>query len=90
MRGLFGANAAGRASLTHHGAVNFQAAESRSCCALETCRFVLADTPEEAARRMIEHRKLSAKINYNVLADLFSDDPQPDDDYGAEAGLALG
>jgi len=36
-----------------------------------------ADSPEEAARRMIEKRKLSTKINYNVLADLFSDDPAP-------------
>jgi hypothetical protein len=33
--------------------------------------------------RMAEHRKLSSKINYHVLDDLFSDDPAPDDEQAA-------
>ena len=32
------------------------------------------ETPAEAARRMLERRKLSSKINYHVLADLFEED----------------
>lgn len=32
-----------------------------------------AETPEEATRRMLDAKKLSSKINYNVLANLFSD-----------------
>lgn len=31
-----------------------------------------AQTPEEAARRMLDSKKLSNKINYDVLADLFN------------------
>jgi transcription factor IIIB subunit 2 len=34
-----------------------------------------AETPQEAAMRMLDHRKLSSKINYSVLADLFADEP---------------
>ena len=33
-----------------------------------------ADTPEEATMRMLDQKKLSSKINYSVLADLFSED----------------
>jgi hypothetical protein len=32
-----------------------------------------ASTPEEATRRMLDAKKLSSKINYNVLANLFSE-----------------
>jgi hypothetical protein len=32
-----------------------------------------AETPEEATRRMLDAKKLSSKINYNVLANLFND-----------------
>ena len=39
---------------------------------------------------MIETRKLSAKINYNVLADLFADDPPPNAEGDYEAGGAKG
>lgn len=34
---------------------------------------------------MAEHRKLSSKINYHVLDDLFSDDPAPDAEEAAGA-----
>lgn len=37
-----------------------------------------AETPQEAAMRIIDDKKLSSKINYNVLADLFSHDPGSD------------
>lgn len=33
-----------------------------------------AQTAEEAARRMLDSKKLSNKINYDVLADLFNTD----------------
>lgn len=33
----------------------------------------VAATTEEAARRMLAQRKLSSKINYSALADLFAD-----------------
>lgn len=33
-----------------------------------------ANTPEEATMRMLDQKKLSSKINYSVLADLFSED----------------
>lgn len=33
-----------------------------------------AETAQEAAMRMLDHRKLSSKINYSALADLFTDD----------------
>ncbi|KAL4858728.1 Transcription factor IIIB subunit [Chlorella vulgaris] len=33
-----------------------------------------AESAQEAAMRMLDHRKLSNKINYNALADLFADD----------------
>ncbi len=32
-----------------------------------------AETPEEATRRMLDAKKLSSKINYNALANLFSE-----------------
>lgn len=35
-----------------------------------------ADTPQEAAMRMLDNKKLSSKINYSALADLFSDEPE--------------
>ena len=35
----------------------------------------LADTPQEAAMRIIDDKKLSSKINYSVLAELFSNEP---------------
>lgn len=35
-----------------------------------------SDSAGQAAMRMLENRKLSSKVNYNVLADLFSD-PEP-------------
>jgi Brf1-like TBP-binding domain len=47
---------------------------------------VRADTPKEAMLRMAEHRKLSSKINYHVLDDLFSDDAAAG---GEEAAGAL-
>lgn len=34
-----------------------------------------AETPQEAAMRMLDTKKLSSKINYTALADLFSDEP---------------
>ncbi len=34
-----------------------------------------AETPQEAAMRMLDTKKLSSKINYSALADLFSDEP---------------
>lgn len=37
-----------------------------------------AETPEEATRRMLDAKKLSSKINYNVLANLFSDSSRGD------------
>ena len=51
---------------------------------------MLADTPKEAMLRMAEHRKLSSKINYHVLDDLFSDDPAPDAEEAAGAGAVTG
>ncbi|KAK9817299.1 hypothetical protein WJX72_012355 [[Myrmecia] bisecta] len=42
-----------------------------------------SETPSEAARRMLEAKKLSSKINYNVLADLFS---EPTTDMAGSAG----
>eukprot|EP00889_Picochlorum_renovo_P001281 jgi/Picre1/28311/NNA_003717.t1 len=43
-----------------------------------------AETPQEAAMRIIDDKKLSSKINYSVLAELFSSDApeQPGDDTG--------
>ena len=38
-----------------------------------------AETPQEAAMRIINDKKLSSKINYNVLADLFSNEPSTSD-----------
>ena len=38
---------------------------------------------------MAEHRKLSSKINYHVLDDLFSDDPTPDDEQAAGIAPAV-
>lgn len=38
----------------------------------------LADTPQEAAMRIIDDKKLSSKINYSVLAELFQSE-NPDD-----------
>ena len=35
-----------------------------------------AETPQEAAMRMLNNKKLSSKINYSALANLFSDDPE--------------
>ena len=35
--------------------------------------MTVAATSEEAARRMLAHRKLTSKINYTALADLFAD-----------------
>ncbi len=37
-----------------------------------------AETPEEATRRMLDAKKLSSKINYNVLANLFSETSRSD------------
>ncbi len=37
-----------------------------------------AETPEEATRRMLDAKKLSSKINYNVLANLFSETSRGD------------
>ncbi|KAL6780177.1 hypothetical protein ACKKBF_B14155 [Auxenochlorella protothecoides x Auxenochlorella symbiontica] len=45
-----------------------------------------AETPQEAAMRMLDNRKLSSKINYNVLADLFDDAPSPASAVGPGAG----
>lgn len=43
------------------------------------------ETPQEAAMRMLDSKKLSSKINYSALADLFSDDTQPGgDDVGTD------
>lgn len=76
----------------HPAAPSIGRAALLGCKALtpEACDFDgFADTPAEAARRMIEHRKLSAKINYNVLAGLFSDDPPPDEGDAAAAGAVV-
>lgn len=43
-----------------------------------------AETPQEAAMRMLNNKKLSSKINYSALANLFSDDPAGDE--GEEQG----
>lgn len=41
-------------------------------------RLEPAETPEEATRRMLDAKKLSSKINYNVLANLFSETSRSD------------
>ena len=38
----------------------------------------LAETPQEAAMRIIDDKKLSSKINYSVLAELFQSDNPTD------------
>ena len=50
----------------------------------------VAETPQEAAMRIIDDKKLSSKINYSVLAELFSNEPadcanQKEDAAGASA-----
>ncbi|BDA42484.1 probable transcription factor IIIB 90 kDa subunit at N-terminal half [Coccomyxa sp. Obi] len=47
-----------------------------------------AETPEEATRRMLDAKKLSSKINYNVLANLFSETSRSDQDGGAGEAAA--
>lgn len=42
------------------------------------------ETPQEAAMRMLDSKKLSSKINYSALADLFSDDAPGGEDAGTE------
>ncbi|EFN55262.1 hypothetical protein CHLNCDRAFT_57908 [Chlorella variabilis] len=49
-----------------------------------------AETAQEAAMRMLDHRKLSNKINYSALADLFAEDGGAggDGDVGEPPALA--
>ena len=42
-----------------------------------------ASTPAEATRHMLESKKLSSKINYNALADLFAPEGNGHDRYAS-------
>lgn len=45
-----------------------------------------ADTAEDAAKKLLETKKLSGKINYNVLENLFADTPKHNAEISADDG----